>query len=439
MTTPISISGLRQFSVAASALLLLSSVGMTVFADEPPPLRPVVVTGAGETAEKATEDALRNAVEQAVGALIDAKTMVEGDQVIQDKILRMSNAFVERYDVLKRWSEGNLQYCRISAQVKSRELRATLAAEPVFKGKVEGENLGAQVLGELTAKAGTGELFEQFLKDLQAKTLFAKVTSQPRAATTTGSNKVVLQVPVEVGVDLQAYESIVASWLPKLRAAARSKSTRSLSFKPMDPVSPDTPPNRNMRGLLSPATSASGREGSLVPKLWMGNLSPSNDVNHSYFTNELNAVLFASREKPPSYTAAVRTVAVISGLSKSGRASVESLSIDKDVFCTLLPMIDTAVVLNAAVLDKVGKEVSGRSETFRARLLGTVEKHDNTYGYGTAIVVYPGHYEGRWAYTTTWNGFVEMPVASQELESLSSLNLNIGVKRSKDPWFPPCQ
>lgn len=439
MKAPIRLHGLRRFSAATFALFLLSSVGMTVLADEPPPLRSVVVTGAGETAEKATEDALRNAVEQAVGALIDAKTMVEGDQVIQDKVLRMSNAFVDSYDVLKRWSEGNLQYCRISAQVKSRELRATLAAEPVFKGKIEGENLGAQVLGDLTAKAGTGELFEQFLTDLQAKTLFAKVTGQPKAATTTGSNKVVLRVPVEVGVDLQAYESVVASWLPKLRVAARSKATRGLSFKPMDPVSQDTPPNRNMRGLLSPDTSASGREGSLVPKLWMGNLSPSNDINHSYFTNELNAVLFASREKPPSNTAPVRTVAVISGLSKSGRASVESLSIDKDVFCTLLRRIDTAAVLNATALDKAGKEVSGRTVTFKARLLGTVESRDYTYGYGTAIVVYPGHYQRLWAYTTTWSGFVEIPVASEELESLSSLNLNISVNISKDPWFPPCQ
>ena len=438
MKTPISLHRHRQFSAATCALLFLSTVGTIALAEEPPPLRPAVVTGAGETAEKATEDALRNAVEQAVGALIDAKTMVEGEQVIQDKILRMSNAFVDKYDVLKRWSEGNLQYCRISAQVKSRELRATLAAEPIFKGKIEGQNLGAQVLGELNAKAGTGELFEQFLAELRVKTLFAKATGQPRPSTTAGSSKVVLQVPIEVGVDLPAYESIVESWLPRLRAAARSKATRSLSFKPMDPIAPDVRPNRfGGQGFLRLDSSDRNAEGSLAPKFWMGNLSPSNDINHSYFKNELNAVLFASREKPASYTASVRTVAVISGLSKSGRASVESLSIDKDVFCTLLRMIGTSVVLNAAVLDKTGKEVSGRSETFRARLLGTAES-GYTYGYGTVIVVYPGNFEFHSSYTTTWNGIVSIPVASEELESLSSINLNIGVKISEGNTGP-CQ
>lgn len=427
----------RARLVIAAGLVGLAfiSIQTEVLAEETAPLRQVLATGAGETTEKATEDALRNAVEQAVGALIDAKTMVEGDQVIQDKVLRLSNAFVEKYDVIKRWSDGGIQHCKISAQVRSRELRATLAAQPIFKGKIEGENLGAQVFGELNAKAGTGELFDQFLTELRTKTLFAKATGQPRPATTTGANKIDLRVPVEVGVDLQAYESVVATWLPKLRAAARAKATRSLSFKPMDPGNPEKRPTvfgGGGRGALLPERSATYGEGALAPKFWMGNLSPSNDINHSFFIGEVTASLFSSREKPPSRDSDVRTVAVISNLSKSGRASVESLSIDKDVFCNLLQRLGGSLTLEATVIDKTGKEVSGRRETFKAwGVLGLALDSSNNYGYGTAIVIYPGNYEHHSSYTSTWYGPFSIPVVSEELQSLSSIKLNLTINDSR--------
>src|SRR5712692_9942416 len=65
--------------------------------EEPAAYRTVVAEGVGQTAEDARKDAFRNAVRQAVGALIDAETLVQNDQVIKDEVLTYSNALVKSY------------------------------------------------------------------------------------------------------------------------------------------------------------------------------------------------------------------------------------------------------------------------------------------------------------------------------------------------------
>jgi len=53
--------------------------------------------------EKALEDALRRAVEQAAGALLSSKTMVENGMVLQDRIFKNARGFVQSFQIL---SEG---------------------------------------------------------------------------------------------------------------------------------------------------------------------------------------------------------------------------------------------------------------------------------------------------------------------------------------------
>jgi len=50
----------------------------------------VVATGYGTTVREATSAALRSAVEQVVGTMIDATTIVENDKIIEDEILSHS-------------------------------------------------------------------------------------------------------------------------------------------------------------------------------------------------------------------------------------------------------------------------------------------------------------------------------------------------------------
>lgn len=60
----------------------------------------ITITGIGMTENAATNDALRCAVEQAVGVLIDSETIVDKNVVLKDQIYANSKGFVNQYKVI---------------------------------------------------------------------------------------------------------------------------------------------------------------------------------------------------------------------------------------------------------------------------------------------------------------------------------------------------
>ncbi len=74
--------------------------------------RQVVVEGAGATPEEALKDCFRKAVSVVVGTIIDAESRVENDHLVMDRILTLSDGYVETYEELGRrmsrmdWSGG---------------------------------------------------------------------------------------------------------------------------------------------------------------------------------------------------------------------------------------------------------------------------------------------------------------------------------------------
>ena len=62
----------------------------------------VTVTGMGLTASDAENDALRMAVENTLGVLVDSSTLVEKNMLIQDQIYTQSRGFITNYQVVSR-------------------------------------------------------------------------------------------------------------------------------------------------------------------------------------------------------------------------------------------------------------------------------------------------------------------------------------------------
>ncbi len=62
----------------------------------------ITISGYGTSADDAERDALRNAVEQAVGTLVDSNTLVQNNLLINDEIYTQSRGFVNNYTVLKK-------------------------------------------------------------------------------------------------------------------------------------------------------------------------------------------------------------------------------------------------------------------------------------------------------------------------------------------------
>ena len=77
----------------------------------------VTVAGIGNTASEAENDALRNAVEHAVGVLVDSKTLSEKNVVLNDQIYAQSRGFIRNYVVIDKMQNSNGWTVTIEADV----------------------------------------------------------------------------------------------------------------------------------------------------------------------------------------------------------------------------------------------------------------------------------------------------------------------------------
>ncbi len=83
-------------------------------------------TDTAHARDKAIEDAMRKAVEQAVGAVVSSETVTQNYELISDKILSQSKGYVRNYKVLSEAKEDGVFVVKIEAQVSSGNLKNDL-------------------------------------------------------------------------------------------------------------------------------------------------------------------------------------------------------------------------------------------------------------------------------------------------------------------------
>ena len=139
----------------------------------------VVATGIGIDENAATKNALMAAVEQAVGAVVDAETVVKNDEIIKDELLTYSNGFVKRFEEIKSWEEGGLKYVKIHAWVEMRRLTAKLEEHKISVKKVAGKSLFGEAATKVTAAQNAAAMVKKSLEGLPSSLLFAEVIGDP--------------------------------------------------------------------------------------------------------------------------------------------------------------------------------------------------------------------------------------------------------------------
>jgi len=124
---------------------------LACYAAEPNSVQ-IIARGIGPDAASATKDALAQAVQQAVGALVDSETLIKNDEIVRDQILTYSDGFVTKYEVLKQ-NNNALGFVEITikAQVEQKKLREKLGTTNILRvavddaqnvwGQIETENL----------------------------------------------------------------------------------------------------------------------------------------------------------------------------------------------------------------------------------------------------------------------------------------------------------
>jgi hypothetical protein len=125
----------------------------TEVSDAPTPaatggVRVVVAKGVGTTVEEAKNDAYREAVRQVVGAYVEGDTLTRNDELIEDKVLSLSGALVQKADVISdsvTTSDG-LTRLRVRAEVKVTEVMKSLAKISITTTAVRTSDIQSQVV-----------------------------------------------------------------------------------------------------------------------------------------------------------------------------------------------------------------------------------------------------------------------------------------------------
>jgi len=161
------LSGLSKWSVT---LCLLQLVIVTVMSPQCCLAEDLQVssTGHGLNVKEATEDALQNAVRQALGAILTSETLVTQDDKLEENVVIFSNGFVQEYKVQGQPSvRSGIVSVTIVATVRKSDLEESLGKIEITTkktGKVDGTSLYAQAFTKLNNRKAASKLISLLLR-----------------------------------------------------------------------------------------------------------------------------------------------------------------------------------------------------------------------------------------------------------------------------------
>ena len=138
----------------------------------------VIAVGVGLTQDEAMKAANKAAVEQVVGTMVDASTLVENDELVEDRILTYSAGLIADSKIIgtpKKDANG-LVTLKVKATVRKTALREKLVAAKLVSVELDGQSLWAQAVSAQDNLADA----EAMIKDVLAKHL-ACVVAEPVA------------------------------------------------------------------------------------------------------------------------------------------------------------------------------------------------------------------------------------------------------------------
>jgi len=110
----------------------------------------VTTTGQGGSERDALHDAMRNAIEQQVGVLVDSKTYVQNYKVIHDQIFTHSEGYIKSYSIVNKQYVNAIYSVTIQADVASdilnTDLMNKLQKQQVVRANMQDPRVGVIVM-----------------------------------------------------------------------------------------------------------------------------------------------------------------------------------------------------------------------------------------------------------------------------------------------------
>lgn len=185
-----------------AALLLLPCIAISE--ESQPEIIEVVATGIGKDSDGALKNALRAAIEQTVGTMVNSETLIENDEIVNDQILNYSAGFVQSHKVIgEPGTSDGLVTIKISAQVKKSQLVKKLEAADIHTAKMDGESLFGEVITKIEQKQSAAELVARELKGFPENILAIQMDGKPQYDEETRK----ISIGVEISIDKDAYKT----------------------------------------------------------------------------------------------------------------------------------------------------------------------------------------------------------------------------------------
>jgi hypothetical protein len=179
--------------------------------DAAPRVRQVEVTGSGTDPEQAKQSAFSNAIEQTVGVLVDAETLVKNDELIRDQILTYSRGYVKQFTVIKEWQEDGLHHARIRADVAVTKLVDRLKTSKIPVRDVPGELLYRQGEHEIRSEDNMEKMLAKALASCGLDRLVTAAVVEEPQQVSKDPVQANMRVRVALTSDLEAWKEVQAS------------------------------------------------------------------------------------------------------------------------------------------------------------------------------------------------------------------------------------
>jgi hypothetical protein len=150
-----------QSFLILTGLLAAFFLSVPVYSDEAVEVTTVGVSMAGRESSRreAVEDALRNAVEEAIGTFVTVDLIVENKQIVDEKILSRTRGYIRQYSVIHEEERGGLYKVRVNAFVKTEKIRDDLLAAGLLMQRKQ--------MPRIMVVVPEGQLSETLLQDKQ--------------------------------------------------------------------------------------------------------------------------------------------------------------------------------------------------------------------------------------------------------------------------------
>jgi len=160
----------------------------------------VVAFGFGANPDQALQKALRNAVEEAVGSYISSNTLIENDDLIEDKILSLSRGFIKDFRTLSTEKIDGETKVTVAAIVTGDQVIETLKSSGV-EVEIKGNLLFSQFSDFQSQMDDEAKLVESLFSEVPANSPFDFIVSNDTPVQLEGQSGFKVQLSVKAVVN----------------------------------------------------------------------------------------------------------------------------------------------------------------------------------------------------------------------------------------------